>query len=87
VAKNAGIERRGHYAPKTWKAFDTVTSLRMEASDHHTVWVDLEIWGTYMPTSCPITRAWLRLYPDFDPLRGDPRFEELASTTPKTADK
>ena len=41
VAKNAGIERRGHYAPKTWKAFDTVTSSRMDASDHHAVWVDL----------------------------------------------
>jgi endonuclease/exonuclease/phosphatase family metal-dependent hydrolase len=43
VAKNAGIERRGHYAPKTWKAFDTVTSSRMEASDHHAVWADLAI--------------------------------------------
>jgi endonuclease/exonuclease/phosphatase family metal-dependent hydrolase len=43
VAKNAGIERRGHYATKTWKAFDTVTSSRMDASDHHAVWVDLEI--------------------------------------------
>jgi endonuclease/exonuclease/phosphatase family metal-dependent hydrolase len=43
VAKNAGIERRGHYAPKTWKAFDTVASSRMDASDHHAVWVDLAI--------------------------------------------
>jgi endonuclease/exonuclease/phosphatase family metal-dependent hydrolase len=43
AAKNAGIERRGHYAPKTWKAFDTVTSSRMDASDHHAVWVDLAI--------------------------------------------
>jgi endonuclease/exonuclease/phosphatase family metal-dependent hydrolase len=43
AAKNAGIERRGHYAPKTWKAFDTVTNSRMEASDHDAVWVDLAI--------------------------------------------
>ena len=43
VAKNAGIERRGHYAPKTWKAFDTVTSSRFEASDHHAVWADLAV--------------------------------------------
>ena len=25
LAKGAGVERRGHYAPRTWKAFDTVT--------------------------------------------------------------
>jgi endonuclease/exonuclease/phosphatase family metal-dependent hydrolase len=43
TAKGAGIERRGHYAPKTWKAFDTVTSARMEASDHHAVWLDVAI--------------------------------------------
>jgi endonuclease/exonuclease/phosphatase family metal-dependent hydrolase len=41
TAKGAGIERRGHYAPRTWKAFDSVTSSRMEASDHHALWVDL----------------------------------------------
>jgi len=35
----------------------------------------------------PITPAILRLHPDFDLLRGDPRFEKLASTAPKTADK
>lgn len=29
----------------------------------------------------PITPALLRLDPDFDPLRGDPRFEKLASQT------
>ena len=43
AAKQAGIERRGHFAPRTWKAFDTVTSERMEASDHHAVWVDLSL--------------------------------------------
>ncbi len=41
AARNAGIERRGHYAPRTWKAFDTVTGERFQASDHHAVWVDL----------------------------------------------
>ena len=42
-AKRAGIERRGHHAPRTWKAFDTVTSSRTAASDHHAVWLDLAI--------------------------------------------
>ena len=43
VSRAAGIERRGHYAPRTWKAFDSVMSARDNASDHHCVWVDLLI--------------------------------------------
>src|SRR5437773_957920 len=35
----------------------------------------------------PLTPAMLRLDPMFDPLRSDPRFQELASTAPNTADK
>jgi endonuclease/exonuclease/phosphatase family metal-dependent hydrolase len=42
-ARQAGIERRGHFAPRTWKPFETVTSERFQASDHHAVWVDLAL--------------------------------------------
>jgi tetratricopeptide (TPR) repeat protein len=35
----------------------------------------------------PLTPALLRLDPMFDPLRNDPRFQKLASTTPAAADK
>ena len=43
AARAAGIERRGHFYPRTFKSLDTVTSNREQASDHHCVWVDLQI--------------------------------------------
>ncbi len=42
-AKGAGIERRGYFAPNTFKSFDTVNDERDQASDHHCVWVDLSV--------------------------------------------
>jgi endonuclease/exonuclease/phosphatase family metal-dependent hydrolase len=35
-----GIERRGSYHPNTWKPFDTVTGVSVEASDHHLLWAN-----------------------------------------------
>lgn len=43
IARHAGIERRGYYAGRRWKSFDSVTSERLQASDHHVVWVDLAV--------------------------------------------
>jgi len=41
-AKVAGIERRGRHS-RLWTPFDTVTESRFQASDHHCVWVDLQV--------------------------------------------
>jgi endonuclease/exonuclease/phosphatase family metal-dependent hydrolase len=41
AALAAGIERRGHYAPRSFASFDSVKSSRDAASDHHCVWLDL----------------------------------------------
>jgi len=41
-------------------------------------------WGLAL---VPLTPALLRLDPMFDPLRNDPRFQKLASSAPKPADK
>jgi endonuclease/exonuclease/phosphatase family metal-dependent hydrolase len=39
----AGIERRGSFHPNTWESFDTVTSAKTQASDHHLIWAEFEI--------------------------------------------
>ena len=41
--QNVGVERRGVYAPRTFKSFPEVTSAEKAASDHAAVWVDLSI--------------------------------------------
>ncbi len=43
AARGAGIEQRGHYAPRSFPSFDSVKSARDAASDHHCVWLDLNI--------------------------------------------
>jgi hypothetical protein len=44
-------------------------------------------YATALGSNVPLTPALLRLDPMFDPLRNDPRFQKLASSAPKPADK
>jgi endonuclease/exonuclease/phosphatase family metal-dependent hydrolase len=39
---DCGIERRGTFAPNTWDPFPSVTSKKVEASDHHALWADFD---------------------------------------------
>ncbi|OPX63754.1 MULTISPECIES: endonuclease/exonuclease/phosphatase family protein [unclassified Methanoregula] len=44
--RTVDVNRRGYYAPTKWKSFDNLTSKtkdRLNASDHHLVWADLEL--------------------------------------------
>jgi len=41
--QDAGVERRGVYAPRTFKSFPEVISAETAASDHAALWVDLNI--------------------------------------------
>ena len=43
--------------------------------------------GALAKRDVPLTPALLRLDPMFDPLRNDPRFQKLASSAPKAAEK
>ena len=41
--EDVGIERRGSFHPNTFPVFDTVTSAKVEASDHHLVFADFDL--------------------------------------------
>lgn len=43
TVETCGIERRGSYHPGVWQPFDTVEKTADEASDHHCVWMDVNL--------------------------------------------
>jgi predicted extracellular nuclease len=43
TVQGCGIERSGSYHPNLWPSFDTVTKTSEEASDHHCVWMDVNL--------------------------------------------